>query len=211
MGTRKLQKKALGPEELADRLLTVVSNRGKLERAYLRYLEVVLDGPLWSDQQPNGLRIPWRSANAARKHPQFREAFECPGLYLFGSDAGVPLYLGMTTTTLWKRLSRRYVRGGRSQCQLAVDYEQELLAHGIDGFPKEVRAWYQHNYPGSTVRLQGALTFAQHGIQGIWFTPIPTRDPDAPGRLEQSLMPVAEAWNRDRSYPALLNVHYTVN
>ena len=41
----------------------------------------------------------------------------------------------------------RYVFVKNSQCQLAADYESELLAQGIDGFPEEVRVWYRKNLP----------------------------------------------------------------
>ena len=193
----------------ADRLLAVASNPAKLAHAYSDFIQAIFEAPLWSAQQPNGVRIPWRSAKEASEHPLLRDAFNSPGLYLFGSDAGVPLYLGKTTTTLSKRLRRRYVAGKRSQCQLAVDYEPELLARGIDGFPDDMREWYRSQYGSSTVRLQGAVVFAQHGIEGIWFTLIPVKDPGSGDNLEQSLIPVAQAWNRDRGYPALLNVHYT--
>ena len=196
-------------QEQATRLVRAASNSSDLARAYSEYLEAVLNGPPWSVREPRGIRIPWRSAKEAKEHPEFADSFNGSGLYLFGSEAGVPLYLGMTTTTLWKRLSRRYVRGARSQCQLAVDYEQELVARGVDGFPEEIRAWYRRDYGTSTVRLQGATTFAEHGIQGIWFTLIPTGDLDSPDRLEQYLMPVAQTWNRNHDYPALLNVHYS--
>ena len=189
-------------------LLNAGSNRAELESAYSHFLEAVLGAPLWSTQQADGLRVPWRSGKEASAHTSLRDAFNSPGLYLFGSDAGVPLYLGKTATTLWKRLGRRYVRGKRSQCQLAVDYEQELLARGIDGFPDDVRGWYRKQYGTSTVRLQGAVTFARHGIEGIWFTLIPIKNTESVDPLEQSLIPVADAWNRSRGYPALLNVHY---
>ena len=196
-------------QEQAALLVSAASNSSDLTRAYSDYIQAVLRGPLWSVREPGGVRIPWRSAKEARDHPELADSFNRPGLYLFGSEAGVPLYLGMTTTTLWKRLSRRYVRGARSQCQLAVDYEQELVAHGVDGFPEEIRAWYRRDYGSSTVRLEGAKTFAEHGIQGIWFTLIPTSDPDSPDRLEQDLMPLAQAWNRVHDHPALLNVHFS--
>ncbi len=189
--------------------MAAACDSAKLARAYSRFIQEILEAPLWSAQRPNGVRIPWRLAKEAFQHPLLRDAFNSPGVYLFGSEAGVPLYLGKTTTTLSKRLRRRYVAGRRSQCQLAVDYGPELLAHGIDGFPADVREWYRSQYGSSTVRLQGAVTFAQHGIEGIWFTPLPVKDRESVDEFEQCLIPIAQAWNRERGYPALLNVHYT--
>ncbi len=133
---------------------------------------------------PDGVRISWRSASAAFRSPALDAAFRSPGLYLFGSADGVPLYHGMTRGPLRKRLWGRYVGGGRSQCQLAADYERELLAHGIDGFPPDVRAWYLRSFGSSTVRLIGAAAFARHGIGGIWFTVLPVADAGAVRPLE---------------------------
>jgi hypothetical protein len=73
------------------------------------------------------------------KCPALRKAFGSPGLYLFGGETGVPLYLGMTRGPLWSRLRRRYVCGHRSQCQLAVDYNRQLIEQGVAGLLREVR------------------------------------------------------------------------
>jgi len=176
-----------------------------LGRAYADHVTAVLDSPLWSAADSGGLRIPWRSAVAACASPTLKEDFRSPGLYLFGSSAGVPLYLGMARAPLRKRLWGRYVRGQRSQCQLAVDYESELLAHGVDGFPPGLRAWYRRSFGNSTVRLVGAAAFAQHGIGGIWFTVLPIADVAAIRPFEQRMISVADAWNRRQGLPPLLN------
>jgi hypothetical protein len=196
-------------ETLSRRLVESAPDLTALDRAYDAFIRAVLDSPLWTTEHPDGVRIPWRSAQAASAHPSFRDTFGSPGLYLFGSVAGVPLYLGMTRGPLWTRLARRYVQGRRSQCQLAADYEHQLLARGLEGFPDEVRAWYRRSFRGSTVRLEGAITFARHGIEGIWFALLPIPDPDAVRPLERRLIPVADAWNRSRRYPPLLNLQDT--
>ena len=74
----------------ADRLLAVASNPAKLAHAYSDFIQAIFEAPLWSAQQPNGVRIPWRSAKEARKHSLLRDAFDLPGLYVFGSDVGCP-------------------------------------------------------------------------------------------------------------------------
>lgn len=198
------------PEEFAVQFLEAQYDSRALKQAYARYLGELLSSPLWSTPEPEGLRIPWRSAKEAAKHPHLAEAFKLPGLYLFGSGAGQPLYLGKTAKqTLWTRLRGRYVSGTRSQCQLAADYEVALINGGIDGFPEEVRTWYRRNFGSSTVRLKGAVAFAEHGIEGIWFTILPIENCDFVGGLEQALIPVADAWNQAQGYSRLLNLHYS--
>jgi hypothetical protein len=199
-----------GPTLLAlgARLVSVASDPVRLAHAYSDHLQMILAAPLWSTEHPEGARIPWRLAKEAREHQLMRPAFDSPGLYLFGSQEGVPLYLGKTRKTLWGRLARRYVNGERSQCQLAATYEKQLIADGMRGFPSEIRAWYSKQYRNSTVRLVGAVAFVQHGINGIWFTLIPVKDPSQADSLERLLIPVVDEWNTSHSYPPLLNLHY---
>jgi hypothetical protein len=135
------------------RLAEATADPAALRHAYGDFIRAVLNSPLWSPEHTGGVRIPWRAAREASAHPSLRNAFGSPGLYLFGSAAGAPLYLGMTRRPLWKRLGGRYVHGPRSQCQLAVDHESELLAHGLEGFPDEIRAWYRRSFRNSTLRL----------------------------------------------------------
>ncbi len=81
---------------------------------------------------------------------------------------GVSRYVGRTNKserTLKDRLFGRYIGGPASQCQLAADYEQQLVAHGLAGFPPGIGT--------SRVRRKGAVDFAEHGIQGIWATILP--------------------------------------
>lgn len=145
-----------------------------LEVRFRDYLARLIESPLWSDLDPNGLLIPWRKGTAAAKNPACADAFMCPGLYLFGGPKRIPLYVGMTGTSLWKRLRSRYLSGKRCQCQLAVDYQNSLIRHGVDGFPSDIRVWYRRCFGSSTARLQGAVVFAESGPENIWFTIIPT-------------------------------------
>ncbi len=140
----------------SDRPLAAASDDARLERAYADYIQAALDAPLWSAECPDGVRIPWRLAKQAAAHPSLHDTLGSPGLYLFGDEEGVILYLGMTTTTLWKRLRGRYVAGLRSQCQLAADYASDLVAAGnITGFPEQIRAWYRRAYKGTRYAWKG--------------------------------------------------------
>ena len=179
----------------------------QLERAYAAWVENLLTLPIWSLHQPNGKRILWQMAEIARKHPTLQTDFASPGLYLFGSAAGIPLYLGMTTQTLWKRLSGRYLRGERCQCQLAVTHGEELRRNGVDGLPESVREWYRKGYGTSTVRLEGAAVFARHGIDGIWVALLAMNDTPLIKTLEQKLIPIANKWNIARGYEPHINKH----
>jgi hypothetical protein len=190
------------------RLIEAASDPAALSTAYADFIRTVLDSPLWSPEHSGGIRIPWRAAREARAHASLRGTFDSAGLYLFGSAVGIPLYLGMTGGPLRARL-RRYVYGRRSQCRLAVDYEPQLLAHGLQGFPDDVRAWYRRGYGGSVVRLEGAVVFARHHIERIWFTLLPISGRESVRPLERRLIPVAGAWNRSRGYPPLLNLQHT--
>lgn len=194
-------------EALSRPLIEAATGTVNVSRAYDDYLRMLLASPLWSLDKSEAPRIPWRSAKGAATHPATRIIFRSPGLYLFGSAVGVPLYLGMSSKPLWVRLGKRYLSGRRSQCQLAFDYERELVAHGLGGFPDEVRVWYARSYRSSTTRLRGAVSFARHGIEGIWFTLLPIEQSTAVQEVEERLIPVAAAWNHSHGYPPLLNVH----
>ena len=137
-----------------------------------------------------------------------REAFDIPGLYIFGGGE-VPLYVGRTGQTLWKRLRGRYVKGPRSQCQLAATYEDALREKGIDGFPADVREWYRRGFGKSTVRLRHAVAFARHKPRTIWFTPLPVSEEPVAKQLEARLIPLANEWSVARGHEPLLNMQHT--
>jgi hypothetical protein len=191
----------------SSRLVSMFPNKSDAEVEYDKFICGVLDAARWSPTTPKGTRIPWRFAAEARNHPDFNESFASAGLYIFGGGKGrgTPLYLGMTSKDLWGRLGRRYVRGARSQCQLANDYCNELVEHGIDGFPQDVRSWYRKSHGSNTARLNGAVVFARAGVETIWFTLIPISDASSVRAIEAFLIPIAAAWNRKRNYPPLLN------
>lgn len=90
---------------------------------------------------------------------------------------------------------------------LAVEYEKELIAHGVDGVPKEFWDAYRQQFPRNKKPLTffRAVAFARHGIEGIWFTPLPIPDPQSTRALERRLIPVANEWNRLHDYPLLDN------
>lgn len=185
-------------------MLGGAGNGPSLTHAYDGCMEVVLRSPYWSPECPSGLRIPWRLAKEARSYPSTSNVWDFPGLYLFGSAAGVPRYLGETGGTFRKRL-QRYVFGRRSQCQLAVDYEQALVERGLEGFPEEIREWYRRGHRTNTARLRGAVDFCQHGIDGIWFTLLPITGSNVPYLIEQLLIPIVNDWNLKKGYPLLVN------
>lgn len=188
-------------------LLAAVAEPDKLRAEYATYIDALLNSPLWSASQ-SGLRIPWRSATDARNDPALADQFETSGLYIFGGgeEPGWPMYIGMTTGTLWKRLARRYVRGEKSQCQLAVDYEVALRTAGTAGFPVEIREWYHKQYQGGSSRLKGAVAFAECGIDTVWFTLIPIEDAKIVREIEICLIREANQWNREQKRPLLINV-----
>jgi hypothetical protein len=202
---------AAGIESLSRHLIELVEDPVAFSAAYGEYLGSLLSEPLWSPAFPGRSRLPWRLAAEAKKaDPAWAAAFGKPGVYLFGSATFVPLYWGMTEKgTLWTRLNGRYVgikKDGsqKSQCQLAADYENELVANGLDGFPVEVVALYRKNYP-SGPRLRHAVAFAQNGIKGIWITVIPASTPAIVNALEKTLIAVGGAWNLSNGLPPLLN------
>jgi hypothetical protein len=191
-------------EDLVDALMSAGSP-DQVGQAYSSLLEELFRLPLWSSENRQGRRIPWREAKNAKK--LMREAFDSPGLYIFGV-AEIPLYIGCTEQSLWRRLSGRYVNGVRSQCQLAATHAEAIREQGIDGFPEEVREWYRRRFGGSTVRLEGAVAFARHGIDGIWFTLLPVSNEETIRPLEEQLIPIADKWNQEKGHPRLLNVQH---
>jgi hypothetical protein len=131
------------PDSIVTPLLTAAESDEGLSSAYAAYIEQLAASPFWSTDCATGVRIPWRRASEAAMHPAMFHAIRSPGLYLFGDKDCIPLYLGMTAGPLWNRLRKRYVCGRRSQCQLAADYEHDLITRGLRGFPEEVRQWYR--------------------------------------------------------------------
>lgn len=76
-----------GFETHAARLAHAATDASALERAYADYVTAVLDSPLWSPADPDGFRIPWRSAVAACAWPTLSDAFRSPGRLIPVADA----------------------------------------------------------------------------------------------------------------------------
>jgi len=188
----------------ANRLIGALRDKDSLAEIYALFMDELLRLPLWSPEDPHGGRIPWRAAERARRLMQ--QEFDSPGLYIFGAGE-VPLYIGKTKDSLWNRLRGRYLNGERSQCELAARYSDRICEKGIEGFPEEIRKWYRRQY-GGWARLEGAVAFARHGIERVWFALIPVTDETIVDLLERRLIPVANEWNRVRGFEGLLNKQY---
>ena len=77
-----------------------------------RWLRSATSSGCWSESNPKGQLIPWKSFKAASGHSSKKAQFDSPGCYMFGWGAEygrvVPRYVGQTTDqTLKKRLSGR--------------------------------------------------------------------------------------------------------
>jgi hypothetical protein len=131
-----------------------------------------------------------------------RDAFESPGLYLWGVKKR-PLYIGITRASFGRRFNR-YIWSKRSQCNLAQEFEAALISKGIAGFPIEILEYAQQSL-GSNVRLQGACRFAQEGIAKVWFALFPHLIVAEIEHLERALIPLASKWNESKNFGPLLN------
>lgn len=187
-----------------DEFAASTDNPDRLADLYSGWLAGLFDRGYWTPGMDAGHRIPWRRGEEARD--ELIDRFDSPGIYLWGARE-TPLYVGMTRSTFGRRFGR-YIWGKRSQCKLAARYEDDLIGHGIDGFPGEVREWYERGYGSSTVRLDGAVAFAQAGIDDVWFALLPADDADNVKAVEEALIPVAARWNREDGHPELLNVQH---
>lgn len=74
------------------RFISSIKDRDALRVVYAEHIEWLRSESHWSAERATGSRIPWRLAAEAAKHANLSDAFELPGLYLFGSKDGVPLY-----------------------------------------------------------------------------------------------------------------------
>lgn len=187
-----------------ENFTSTVSDDERLADIYSAWLADLFNREFWSPGMDAGRRILWRRGDEARN--ELREAFDSPGLYLWGARE-IPIYVGMTEGTFRRRF-RRYIWSERSQCKLAARYEGQLIDQGIDGFPEEIREWYHRSFGSSTVRLEGAVAFARAGIEDVWFALLPAEDEDPVKDVEEALIPVAASWNREHGRPELLNVQH---
>lgn len=118
------------------------------------------------------------------------------------------MYIGQTGASLLSRLRKRYTKGKYAQFQLAMNHGDVLKTRGYEELPREVLEWYATSYGKSRVRLRHAAEFAKAGIRSVWIALIPTRDKQEAKELERRLVPIANAWNRRRGLPDLLNVQH---
>ena len=120
------------------------------------------------------------------------DIFNMPGLYFWGHENTL-LYIGKTGKS-FKTRCRRYLQGERSQTGLAESYRTLISHEGAtaDDFPTEIREWYRRGYGNSTVRLDGAIKFAQYGLEGLWLSILPSNDPRFIEPLEEAMIRRAE-------------------
>lgn len=173
-----------------------------LARAYDEAIKSIFATPLWISGPARERRILWMQAHLARSIDA--QTFTRAGLYIWGAGER-PLYIGKTETSFYKRF-HRYIWNQRSQCNLARDFESELIEYGIGGFPPEIQEWYAKDFGTSTVRLKGAVRFAKEGISTVWFVLLPASDACKIREVEKVLIPVANAWNLQSGRGPLLNV-----
>jgi len=175
-----------------------------LDAAYDKILTDLFESPTWNSGPVPHRRILWTNGRKARAED--REAFRSPGLYFWGIEQR-PLYIGITCGSFDKRFNR-YIWGRRSQCNLAHDFEASIKTNGINGFSSEIIEWYARQHPGSTIRLRGAVRFANEGVASIWFALFPHGTTTEIEQLERAIIPVANAWNLRCGLRPLLNVEF---
>lgn len=176
----------------------------RIRSSYETVISKLVASEYWKNGAVEDTRVPWFLARQARNDDT--KTFSMPGLYLWGVEDR-PLYIGITRGTFNRRFSR-YIWSARSQCNLAKDFESSLKKDGIDGFSPEIHTWYAKSYRGSKVRLRGAARFASEGIDKVWFALFPHTERNEIVRLEKSLVPIAEEWNRRKGFESLLNVEF---
>lgn len=181
------------------RFLADKSDSQALLREYGAIIDSLVNESMWSSGSDLRRRVLWtKGKNARLEYPRI---FARPGLYLWGVRK-TPLYVGITRSSFRRRFGR-YIWQERSQCNLAQLYEAELCERSLEGFPEEVKTWYK-GYRGA-VRLRGAVAFAKHGINEIWFVLFPHNNSDEIVASEKAIVPVAQEYNRRHGYPELLN------
>lgn len=191
---------------LFERLLRQKHDPHLLLGEYDAILADVFTRPLWETGSIHEQRVRWTDGWRARKADS--ATFGSIGLYIWGA-AQRPMYIGIAVGRNrphpFKSRFRRYIFGRASQCNLASRYCEALQRDGIAGFPPEVREEYQRSHPGTTVRLQHAVRFAEEGLDEIWFMLLAHAEQYDIKPLEDALVPVANQWNLRRGLRPLLN------
>lgn len=190
-----------------EKLSSAADGPDRLAAEYDLFIRALITAPFWTSGAVGDRRVRWTDGRDARKED--RLSFGAPGLYIWGARDR-PLYIGITVGrsapgSFSKRFSR-YIWQTRSQCNLAQLYSPQLVSAGLAGFPEEVREWYRKGHGSGTTRLNGAVRFAEEGIDDVWFALLPKSGSGAVGQLEAALIPVAEAWNAANGNPSLVNI-----
>ena len=191
----------LGDDRIYKTLYNKINNN--LYDSYSMIIQILLDSKIWSNNEPKNPRVPWQHGRSVRS--EHKDLFSKSGIYLWGVE-NIPLYIGKTKQSFNKRFSR-YIWSKKSQCNLALNYENELKNNGINGFPEEIMEWYKQNYGGSA-RLQGAVAFAKHGLNSVWFSLFPADDLNTIDYFEEKIIPVANEWNVKNGLRQLLNIQF---
>jgi len=181
-------------------LLKSLNNPGNFLNSYKKFRFILFESPLWSHSNHNAIRIPWNKYEEARV--TFRVEFDSPGLHIWGSKE-ILISIGMTTRPLWIRLTQRYFKGEKTQCELAAVYSNSIIKKGINGFPKKIREWSKDQKMDD--RLQHTIEFAKRGIDSIWFTILPVNDSKKINPLKKKLISVSNSWNSCRGYDRIIN------
>jgi hypothetical protein len=197
----------LTPTALA-RLISAAVTLETLMVAYDNVLSDLFARPPWERGTVDHRRVLWSQAKRARTEDN--ATFKSPGIYIWGVDDR-PLYIGKATKSFGKRFSR-YIWHPKSQCNLACQFENSLIASGLDGFPTHIHEWYaSFARSNSKVRLEGAVVFAKEGIGSVWFALLPHDNPSEISQIEKVLIPIAQSWNKHRKLRPLLNRQYIVS
>lgn len=204
-----------------------------LAQVYSMWLENLFKSPLWDPIKQDGMRIPWKCRCIAQEY--MGEIFGKKGIYIFGTKENEIRYIGITSNderNFKKRLAR-YIpttkRGQKSQCRLAekIQYKGDLYHQKFLKFREEcakgtipmseIKKNY-HNllqnaakkYLNGYIKINkprciGAVDFAWHGINGIWFTLLVVNDQNDIKKLETELIPIADIYNSKKGHLPLNN------
>jgi hypothetical protein len=167
-------------------------------------LDVLLTSGFWSTNEPEIPRVKWQDGKIVRSVR--RDVFSCSGIYLWGAGK-LPRYIGKAEKQSFSKRFNRYIWGKNSQCNLAKEYGDAIIHNGINGFPDEILEWYKKGFGNSTVRLQGAVDFARHDLNTLWFTLFPMDDVSLIKKFEGMLINAGNEWNLERGLEPLLNIN----
>ena len=199
-----IQNIKLGDKSLLTILNQNINDISKLNEAYSIIINEILASDYWSNNKINALKIKWQDGDIARSIRN--DIFSCSGIYLWGASS-IPRYIGKTVKLNFNKRFSRYIWQEISQCKLALKYEKSLIKDGIKGFPKDIIKKCHNNNWGNA-RLNGAVDFARHGINNIWFTLFPTDNLSIIDDVEMALIKVANSWNIENGLKSLINEQY---